>query len=60
MTTTETTTKAQRTLGIWTQVQATLDRPAETVAVKQLAVFADPTAPLALFDLDAPDWHHER
>jgi hypothetical protein len=60
MTTTETTTKAQRTLEIWTQVQATLDRPAETVAAEQLAVFADPTAPPTLFDLDAPDWHHQR
>jgi hypothetical protein len=51
---------AQAALDAWATVDRILAQPVPETAPEQLALCADPTAPLALFDVDAPDWHHER
>jgi hypothetical protein len=60
MTQTRNTQAALRTLAIWGEVEAILDRPPVETNADQLAIFADPTTPPTLFDVDAPDWTHER
>jgi hypothetical protein len=51
---------AERTLAIWGEVEAILDRPPVKTSPDQLAIFAEPDSAPTLFDVDAPDWTHER
>jgi hypothetical protein len=51
---------ADRTLALWDEALEILARPVVETGPDQLAIFADPTLPASLFDVDASDWHHER
>jgi hypothetical protein len=48
-----------RTLALWESVEEILDRPVPARSPEQLALCPDPTAGDTLFDVDAPNWHHE-